>query len=216
MASPISCENSCPINLIRSVSQLGVTPKRASSTTGPCTRRQQLQRAQNETKMLQTRYSAVPVAGTREAFWTLLTKGTDGPVSIVHFAGHGEFSLDTAALSSLKLQDGDFRVLEMGTQEVKLGKKSGCLVIFNACKTGATGDLLGGVGGWAQTILQQRFGGLVAPQWSVDDDQAVTVAAELFDEPVNRRFPVSEALLSTRKKYGKQCQLAWHICFLAT
>ena len=142
------------------------------------------------------------IAGTREAVWNLLTKGLDAvSVSIVHFAGHGDFPLGVASLSSLKLQDATLTVLEVAA-EVRLGRKSGCLVIFNACETGATGSVLAGVGGWAQAILQQRFGGFIAPLWAVDDDDAAIVASDLFDALVNAKRPVAQALLSIRQRYG--------------
>ncbi len=51
-----------------------------------------LERAQTETQMLQKQYAATPINGTKAAVWTLLTKGLDAnTVSIVHFAGHGDF-----------------------------------------------------------------------------------------------------------------------------
>jgi hypothetical protein len=164
-----------------------------------------LERAQVETKMLQDRYSAVSVNGIRNDVWGLFANGLDHDfVSIVHFAGHGDFPLDDPGQSLLKLQDGDLTAREVDTSEVKLGKRSGCLVFFNACKTGSTGGLLGGVGGWAEIILRRRFGGFIAPLWAVDDDDAAVVSASLFDDLLNRKVPVSQALLSMRKKFGKR------------
>jgi CHAT domain-containing protein len=164
-----------------------------------------LERAQVETKMLQDRYSAVSVNGIRNDVWGLFANGLDHDfVSIVHFAGHGDFPLDDPGQSLLKLQDGDLTAREVDTSEVKLGKRSGCLVFFNACKTGSTGGLLGGVGGWAEIILRRRFGGFIAPLWAVDDDDAAAVSASLFDDLLNRKVPVSQALLSIRKKFGKR------------
>jgi hypothetical protein len=163
-----------------------------------------LDRAQNESQLLQTRYAAVPVTGTYEEVWKLLTAGLDsGLVSVVHFAGHGEFAMGSPALSRLKLlADRHLTVLEVGTREVKLGRKTGCLVVFDACETGATGSLLGGVGGWARTLLEQRFGGFIAPLWAVDDDAAAVVAADLFEALLTLRIPVAQALLDIRRKYG--------------
>lgn len=83
-----------------------------------------LERAQLETKMLQDRYAAVPVKGIHDDVWSLFTSGL-GPasVSIVHFAGHGDFLLDNPDQSVLKLQDSDLTARELDTAEVKLGKK---------------------------------------------------------------------------------------------
>jgi len=164
-----------------------------------------LERAQTETQMLQKQYAAAPIAGTKAAVWTLLTKGLDSnPVSILHFAGHGDFPVTDPGQALLQLQDANLTVTEVDTSEVKLGNKSHCLVFFNACKTGATGGLLGGVGGWADTLLRRQFGGFIAPLWAVDDEDAATVSASLFDNLVNRKIPVSQALLAVRKSYGKK------------
>ena len=164
-----------------------------------------LERAQIETELLQKKYSAKPVNGIHDDVWKLLTEGL-GPstVSILHFAGHGDFSLEDPYQSLLKLQDVDLTAREVDTLEVKLGKKTGCLVFFNACKVGSTGGLLGGVGGWAEIILRRRFGGFIAPLWSVEDDAAGTVTADLFENLVSRKIPVSQALLAIRKNYGRK------------
>ena len=78
-----------------------------------------LERAEEETRMLQDRYGAEPVEGTRKGVWTLLTEPNPGQVSIVHFAGHGDFQIDAATKSSLKLEDGDLTAGEVNTREVQ-------------------------------------------------------------------------------------------------
>lgn len=99
---------------------------------------------------------------------------------------------------------------------MKLGKKSGCLNIFNACKTASTGSALGSVGGWAQTVLQQRFGGFVAPLWAVEDEAAAVVDADLFEALVKRRLNVAQALLSIRQSYGTRSLPTSLTFFMAT
>lgn len=161
-----------------------------------------LEYAQREQTMLQQQFQARTVEGTREAVWECLLGKDIDALSVLHFAGHGAFPLKTASLSSIKLQDANLNVLEVDTQEVKLGKKTRCLVVFNACETGATGSVLGGVGGWAQTLLQRRFGGFIAPLWSIDDADAAIVGRQLFEDIVRRKLPVARALLAVRQKFG--------------
>ena len=44
-----------------------------------------------------------------------------------------------------------------------LGEINRPLVIFNACEVGATGSVLGTVGGWAEAFLHGRFAALSRP-----------------------------------------------------
>lgn len=161
-----------------------------------------LEYAQREQMMLEKEFQALTVEGTRDAVWGCLTGKDIESLSVLHFAGHGTFPLKTASLSSVKLQDASLSVLEVGTQEVRLGKRTGCLVVFNACETGATGSVLGSVGGWAQTLLERRFGGFVAPLWSIDDADAAIVGRQFFEDVLHRKLTVARALLAIRQKFG--------------
>jgi hypothetical protein len=86
---------------------------------------------------------------------------------------------------------------------VLLGEHHRTLVLLNACEVGATGAVLGTVGGWAEAFSRRKFGGLVAPLWAVIDEDAATVIAELVDMLWHRCMPVGKALTSIRAKYGE-------------
>ena len=86
-------------------------------------------------------------------------------------------------MSSIALEDADLRVAQIRHQGISLGEKYRTFVIFNACEVGATGEVLGDVGGWAEAFAYRRFGGFLAPLWAVFDGHA-KVAMERFLEAV--------------------------------
>ena len=67
---------------------------------------------------------------------------------------------------------------------------------------GASGAVFGEVGGWADAFLARQFGGFIAPLWSVDDEDASVVVAELLANIVNRRQPIAAALRAIRETRG--------------
>jgi CHAT domain-containing protein len=72
-------------------------------------------------------------------------------------------------------------------------------VLFNACEVGNVGYLLNHMAGWAESFLYGGFGGVVAPVWTVYDDDAAAIMAELLEMVIKRELPVSEALRAIRK-----------------
>jgi hypothetical protein len=148
--------------------------------------------------------SAVPVRpATRGGLRELLSGALDpGPIAVLHFAGHGTFTLDSGADANVLLEDGALAAMEVDVPETLLGARDGTLVFMNACQVGRTGALLGGMGGWADALIARRFRGVVAPLWSVNDDQAFEVTRAFYDRAVTRREPIAEALRAVRELYG--------------
>jgi len=163
-----------------------------------------LPKAAKESEMLVDEFDAKSLTGGAKEVMQLLEGRLDHPVAILHFAGHGEFGTETAATSQIFLSDEDICVLEIRNEEIKLGRKYGTLVVFNACQVGATGSVLGSIGGWAEVFLRGGFSGFIGPLWSVNDDDACTVMREFFDEVVHRKHPAAQALQWIRKTYGHQ------------
>jgi CHAT domain-containing protein len=162
-----------------------------------------LPRAQTESQTLVDRFRAQRVDGTRQAVKTLLeTAPPVAPVALLHFAGHGHFVRTATTASSISLEDGALAASEIERPEVKLGKACRTLVFFNACEVGSTGSILGEIGGWADAFLGRQFGGFIAPLWSVDDEDAGVVAAELLQGILERHQPIGEVLRALRVKHG--------------
>ena len=162
-----------------------------------------LPRAREESDLLSDKYAARRVPGTLADVKALLHDGVPGEhVAVVHFAGHGEVSADNPSFSSIKLEDGSLQAAVVGAREVKLGERDGPLVVFNACKVGATGESLGATGGWAEVFLRRQFRGVIAPLWAVYDEDAPIVVEELFAAIVGRRERVGQALRQIRKDHA--------------
>jgi CHAT domain len=158
----------------------------------------------DESKSLASQFGAVPVTATRAGVKTLLQKppAEGDAVAVLLFSGHGKFTAEVASGSRILLEDGPLTASEVKRPEVVLGQKSRALVVLNACEVGAGGTVLGEVGGWAEAFIERRFGGFIAPLWSVDDDDASIVAAELFDGLLRQHLPVGEVLRQLREKHG--------------
>lgn len=162
-----------------------------------------LPRAQSEAQALIEHFAATRVDGKRLAVEALLeTIPPQSPIGVLHFAGHGVFSRTAATESSIKLEDGPLAASDIARPEVGLGKACRTLVFFNACEVGATGSIFGEVGGWADAFCGRQFGGFIAPLWSVDDEDASTVAVELLEGVFSRHEPIGEVLRAVREKYG--------------
>jgi hypothetical protein len=162
-----------------------------------------LRRAEAESAALTTRFGAARVPATFNAVKEFLERvAPRDPVAILHFAGHGSFAAAEATSSKIELEDGALTVSDVDRSEVQLGVACRTLVFFNACEVGATGSVLGAVGGWADAFLGRQFGGFIAPLWAVDDDDAATVTSELLEGILTRREPVGAVLRGIRERYG--------------
>ncbi|MGZ3458998.1 MAG: CHAT domain-containing protein, partial [Archangium sp.] len=146
------------------------------------------------------RFRAVRVPGTRSRVLDVLRGGYARPVGLLHFAGHGKYSADPVTPSSIFLEDGPLHTLEVRNPLVSLGRKSRPLVLFNACEVGAATDVLGGMGGWAETFVSERFAGLIAPLWPVQDSHARHAVEQLVEDLREKHLTVGEALRALRQR----------------
>ncbi|NUZ05855.1 TCAD7 domain-containing protein [Piscinibacter koreensis] len=146
-------------------------------------------------------FGAEAVDGTWPSLNELLVRPSGAPIGLLYFTGHGVFSGDAAA-SAIKLTDRAMKVTEVGRREVSLGERDGTLVFFNACEVGATGRLLGSVGGWADAFLSRRFRAFIAPLWAIDEEDAAQVTDELLARIIRERVPVGAALRDLRAAHG--------------
>jgi hypothetical protein len=142
--------------------------------------------------------------GTRNELLALLEEPpTDGTVALLYFTGHGAFATDAADASLIKLEDGaQLSSREVARQKVRLGERDGTVVFLNACEVGASGSVLGNVGGWADAVLSRRFGAFIAPLWAIDEEDAKQVTEELMARIVTRHEPLGAALRDLRAAYG--------------
>jgi hypothetical protein len=163
-----------------------------------------LPQAQEESRQLSKRFRAVRVAGRRQPILSLLTGGYPRTVGLLHFAGHGKYSANNeVSPSRVFLEDGTLQTLEVRNSLTMLGQKSRPLVIFNACEVGAATEMLGGIGGWAETFVSERFAGFIAPLWPVQDAHARSAVEHLVADLMEKRLSVGESLRQLREREAK-------------
>ncbi|WP_257452640.1 CHAT domain-containing protein [Archangium lipolyticum] len=155
--------------------------------------------AQEESRQLMEDFNAIRVPGSRKRVLSVLKEGQFNAVGLLHFAGHGKYSGNAVTPSCIYLEDGKLETLEIRNPQVVLGRKFRPLVLFNACEVGAATDMLGGVGGWAEAFVSERFSGFIAPLWPVQDAHARAVAAKLVKHWKNG-MTMGEALRSLREE----------------
>ena len=163
-----------------------------------------LPQAQEESRQLSKRFRAVRVAGRRQPVMNLLGGGYAPTVGLVHFAGHGKYSPNNeVSPSCVFLEDGELRTLEVRNSMVMLGQKSRPLVIFNACEVGTATEMLGGIGGWAETFVSESFAGFIAPLWPVQDAHARNAVEQLVADLREKHLSVGEALRRLRQSEAR-------------
>jgi hypothetical protein len=163
-----------------------------------------LKRAEAEAAMLEDEFGATQVPATYADVIQLLESQPLDAVAFLHFAGHGTFDSAAVDSSTIRLEDGSLAVDEVAREEVRLGAACRTIVFLNACEVGATGSALGTVGGWADAFIGRKFGGFIAPLWSVDDEDAGTVSRELLDGVLRKGAPIGEVLRAIRERYGAE------------
>jgi pimeloyl-ACP methyl ester carboxylesterase len=163
-----------------------------------------LPQAQEESRQLVRRFRAMKVAGRRQPLLGLLQGTYPRAVGLLHFAGHGKYSANNeVSPSCVYLEDGELKTLEVRSAFTMLGQKSRPLVIFNACEVGTATDMLGGIGGWAETFVSEKFAGFIAPLWPVQDSHARHAVEQLVTDLWEQRLPVGEALRRLRQSEAK-------------
>jgi hypothetical protein len=159
--------------------------------------------AEAAAQQLVDRLGAQRLQGKREHLLQLLESPPPGRVALLYFTGHGAFSSDAAGASRLKLEDGtEITPMEVKRQKVRLGERDGTVVFLNACEVGATGSVLGNVGGWADAFLAREFRAFIAPLWAIDEEDAAQATTELMAAIVERQQPLGEALRDVRARYS--------------
>jgi hypothetical protein len=123
-----------------------------------------------------------PAHATREEILKLL-EGEE-PISLWHFACHGEYHDNDPDQSPLKLSNNtSLRPNDLvGPKVEKRLKGDRPFVFLNACRVGSLGLSLAGLGGWAKVLVSDcHVGGLIAPLWAVTDRLAHNFAQAFYE-----------------------------------
>jgi formylglycine-generating enzyme required for sulfatase activity len=118
---------------------------------------------------------------------------------IFHFVGHGGFD-ESAQDGVLVLEDEEGHSRQVSGQYLGMllhDEKTLRLAILNACEGGRTSrsDLFAGVG---QSLLQQGIPAVIAMQFPILDEAAITMAHEFYSALADG-YPVDAALSEARK-----------------
>jgi hypothetical protein len=177
---------------------------------GPESGNQPLPAAQREADELVKEFGAEPIPGTRKRVRELL-ESSEG-VQLIHFAGHGEFSRESAEMGSIWLADAP--LVPGDLTQAKLGLTSHPFVFLNACEVGERGWALTRIGGWAEAFTDVGFSGFIGPYWAVNDRVALK-AALLFYRSLSAGLSVAEAVRHIRLKFYTDDEDPGHPSWLA-
>jgi hypothetical protein len=100
-------------------------------------------------------------------------------VQLFHFTGHGTFDKRDADLSTLELEATE-KLPATSFLATKLLTKGQPIMYLNACDAGSTGIVLGQMGGFTATCLQEGCSGIIAPYWPISDKSAKQFALAFY------------------------------------
>lgn len=134
-----------------------------------------------------------------------------GEFHVFHFIGHGGFNEATGE-GLLVLEDEQRAGREVGAES--LGRllhdePSLRLVVLNACEGGRS-SLTDPFAGTAQGLIQQGIPAVVAMQFEISDEAAITLAHRLY-ETLAEGYPVDAALAEARKALSieRESDIEW-------
>ena len=162
-----------------------------------------LAQAEAEAEALESTFDAIPIQAADAEVIAGLTQ-QQPPFDVFHFAVHGDFSAgDTEGTAGpirprilfadgTSLSENAIRGLEPlpGTP----------FVFLNACQLGSGHQVLGDYAGMAAAFLYSGAAGVVAPLWSVDDDDARRIALQFYERVFAGASP-AEALRLERASF---------------
>ncbi|WP_198115493.1 CHAT domain-containing protein [Massilia rhizosphaerae] len=154
------------------------------------------------TQRLAQRLGAQQLDGTVAALMDLLTNPPASRVALLYFAGHGAYPSDDPAEAAIALEDGKLSASVAASAAIELGRKHGTVVFLNACEVGASGSVFGATCGFAQAFMSRMFGGLIAPLWRVDVEDANRAAEFVMRLILEDCVPIAQALATLRHEHG--------------
>jgi hypothetical protein len=127
--------------------------------------------------------------------------GGETPIHLWHFACHGHFRPDAPNRSALQLaENAELRPDDLvGPVETRL-RTDRPLVFLNACRVGALGLSLTGLGGWAKVLIHNcGVGALIAPLWEVNDRLAHDFSTAFYQALVLPNTTLAQAVQHARQ-----------------
>jgi hypothetical protein len=147
----------------------------------------ELKSADREAEALRERW---PAARSVEASLPAVLACLSGSpeADIIHFALHGQFSADDARQGLVLIgadEAGKYPVY-LKPSHVDAGTLSRApLVFLNACQVGASRAVLGNYSGMASAFVRAGAAAVIAPLWSVNDDDASVIAVDFYQQALD-------------------------------
>lgn len=117
---------------------------------------------------------------------------------VIHFVGHAVFNDNRPNESALVLKDRD---MTTGALSSYIGRTPPVLCFVNGCQSGKSAAWVDNYNmyGLAQAFLDTGSY-LIGSRWNLEDDPAVTFAAEFYSKLAKEQQPIGMALAAARRK----------------
>ncbi|MFH5925365.1 CHAT domain-containing protein [Roseomonas xinghualingensis] len=131
-----------------------------------------------------------------------------GPVSMVHFAGHGRAANEDGG-AGLLMEDDWVIASDLNSKSASLGMRDRSMVVLNACEMADVGSELGWVSGWAPLLVRHRFGAVIAPLWRVQDNAAHEVIVSGLHRMYRAGYGIGAAFAAARAERASDSAAAY-------
>lgn len=120
----------------------------------------------------------------------------------IHFAGHADFTSQQSDRAFLHLNGGVLEALDLVGPLSKALARDRPVVFLNACRAGAGGPAISGLGGWAHRCIQIcNCSGFIGPLWGIQSEPAARYATRFY-KCLDRGLPIGEAIRQARLDNG--------------
>lgn len=165
-----------------------------------------LESAEQEIATLEASWAGAVRVEARFAEVFKCIKG-DPPADIIHFALHGQFSIDEPGqglvlIAAVPNQPDQKTSRFLTPSHVHGGNLKGRrpFVFLNACQVGANRKVLGSYSGMASAFVRIGASGVVAALWSVDDKVASAIALDFYRATLKAGDLPAEAIRAMRAR----------------
>lgn len=160
---------------------------------------QSLPAALEEGRWLVSELGAAAMTATYQAFTDFWGRSVpEQAVTVLHFAGHG--NLGDSGVGQIKMLENRWVTCNEVNGGVKLGQRHGTFMVLNACEVGSLDYVLGLSAGWAASLTERGFGGVLAPLWAVQDEHASSVVRAYLKSFMGGTT-VGESMLAARRTH---------------
>lgn len=146
---------------------------------------------------VRARLSGVADGGVIEDLDDLLRLLDQGPVGVVHYTGHHDFS--TAEGPAIALNGGRFRLVDMDLPAQRRSWTGRPVVFLNGCRTAGQAPELMAVSGWADRFVRAGAGVFVGSLWAVRSSSAARFADHFYEGFHERGLTLGEASRDARQ-----------------